>query len=271
VIPEDRQVQNEANMGAQPDHGGGKAPADRRNRVDSLRDSYRSAVRQSLANDPRGGETLPQVLAYACVASLPIAGAGLSLTGDLRIPLSASSLMVAEAERLQTSLGEGPCLTATAMSGPLLANADDLTRLWPVFGSELRRRTPFRSVASLPLRPAEGDWRGAMDLYSTDPSAPFGPLDEIHAAVSESMVSLLMGQSDWSADLLDMQPTRSAAQRRMTVWTAVGLLMASADVDHNDALALLRAFTFRHELDLDLAAELIVSRTVPPEAVLDAD
>jgi hypothetical protein len=51
----------------------------------------------------------------------------------------------------------------------------------------------------------------------------------------------------------------------------VGMVMAAAEIEHGDALAILRAFTFRHELDLDTAAELLVSRTVPPEAVIDAD
>lgn len=258
-------------MVAQPDDSARRAPADRGDRVQALRDGYWSAVRRTLAEEPRGRDKLPQVLADACVAALPIAGAGLSLTGELRIPLSASSLQVAEAERLQTGLGEGPCLTATAMSGPLVADADQLRQRWPVFAGELRRRTPFRSVASLPLRSADGGWVGAMDLYSSDPSAPFGPLDEIHAALAPPMVALLLGESDWSSDLLGKQASGAAAQRRMTVWTAVGMLMASAELDHHDALALLRGFTFRHELDLDVAAELVVSRTVPPEAVLDAD
>ena len=47
------------------------------------------------------------------------------------------------------------------------------------------------------------------------------------------------------------------------------MVMATAEIERGDALALLRAFTFRHELDLDTAAELLVGRTVPREAVID--
>ena len=206
-----------------------------------------------------------------CADVLPIAGAGLSLTGELRIPLSASSADVAEAERLQTGLGEGPCLTATAESRALAANADQMAQRWPVFAGELRRRTPFQSVAALPLNPGGGSWRGAVDLYSTEPDAPFDSLDRLHAAIAAPIVEFMLGHDGWSTDLLERDATRTAAHRRMAVWTAVGLVMASADIEHEDALALLRGFTFRHELDLDTAAELLVSRTLPPEAVIDAD
>jgi hypothetical protein len=258
-------------MGAQPDDSTGSMPTGRRRTVDTLREQYHSEVSRALVEDPRSGEYLPQVLVRVCVGVLPIDGAGLSLTDQLRIPLSASSPAVAEAERLQTSLGEGPCLTATAESQPVVADADQLARRWPIFASEIRRRTPFRSVAALPLLPVDGGWLGAVDLYSTDPSAPFGSLEDIRVAVAAPMMSFLQGDHDWSSSLIKPIVNRTAPDRRMRVWTAVGLLMAEAEADDNDALALLRAFTFRHELDLETAAELVISRTVPAEAVLDGD
>ena len=258
-------------MAAQPDNTPGSRHAHQRRSVETLRDHYQSAVRGAMADHPQGGETLPQVLVQACVDLLPVAGAGLSLTGDLRIPLSASSADVAEAERLQTSLGEGPCLSATAESRALAANADQIARAWPVFAGELRRRTPFQSVASLPLDPGDGSWRGAVDLYSTDPGGHFGSLDLLQAAVAAPIVAFMLGHQSWSSDLLEVGARRSAAHRRMAVWTAVGLVMASAEIEHADALALLRGFTFRHGLDLDAAAELLVSRTIPPEALIDTD
>ena len=257
-------------MAAQPDNTAGNSQSQRRRSVETLRDRYQSAVRHALADDPESADTLPQVLMQVCADLLPTTGAGLSLTGKLRIPLGASSADVAEAERLQTSLGEGPCLSATAESRALVANADQIALQWPVFAGELRRRTPFKSVAALPLMPSNGSWLGAIDLYSTDPGAPFGPIDELQAAVAAPIMEFMLGHDGWSADLLEGGANRTAA-RRMTVWTAIGLVMASAGVEHDDALALLRGFTFRHELDLDTAAELLVSRTIPSEAVIDAD
>lgn len=258
-------------MAAQPDKSPSHRRAQQRQSTESLRDRYQSAVRNALADASRSDESLPQVLMQVCAEVLPIAGAGLSLTGELRLPLSASSGDVAEAERLQTSLGEGPCLSATAGSRPLTANAEQINLRWPVFASELRRRTPFQSVAALPLRPKNGSWLGAVDLYSTDPDAPFGSLAELQVAVAAPILHFMLGQDGWSSELLERGENRTAAQRRMVVWTAVGLVMASAQVEHADALALLRGFAFRHELDLDTAAELLVGRTIPPEAVIDAD
>lgn len=57
----------------------------------------------------------------------------------------------------------------------------------------------------------------------------------------------------------------------MAVCTAIGMVMATAEVEPADALALLRGFTIRHGLDLDAAADLLVSRTGPPEALIDTD
>jgi hypothetical protein len=78
-----------------------------------LADRFRTAVRQTYREHSADAELVPMVLCQACVQVLPVAGAGLSITDQLRIPLGASDEVVARAERLQTTLGEGPCLTAS--------------------------------------------------------------------------------------------------------------------------------------------------------------
>ncbi len=106
-------------------------------------------------------------LARACVAVLPVDGAGLSasLLPGHRLPLGASDSAAAAAERLQFTLGAGPCLSAQKAA-----------RWWsprpprscassgPVYPQQLAERTPFCSVLSLPVG---GPLAGvvALDLY----------------------------------------------------------------------------------------------------------
>ena len=89
-------------------------------------------------------------------------GVGISLTGEVRIPLAATSTDAVTAEALQTTLGEGPCLTAAAHGTALVADATSMAATWPMFGAALTSGTPFRSVASVPLRtvggPSSGRW-----------------------------------------------------------------------------------------------------------------
>jgi hypothetical protein len=101
---------------------------------------------------------------------LPSEGAGLSLTsGGFRVPLGASDDTSGAAERLQFTLGEGPCLQAMRDARELRANQDDIARLWPLLYDELVRQTPYRSIASVPLR-ITPTVVGAIDVYFTDPA-----------------------------------------------------------------------------------------------------
>lgn len=94
-----------------------------------------------------GAELLPTVLARAYLQVLPVAGAGLSITGELRLPLGSSDDVAAAAERLQTTLGEGPCLVACSANEPQLFDQAALSSTWPVFHDEFVTSTPYRSVA----------------------------------------------------------------------------------------------------------------------------
>jgi len=99
----------------------------------------------------------PAALARAVVRVLPVDGAGLpTLANVLRLPLGASSDAASQAEELQTSLGEGPCLdTAEAQAAVVVDLADTQTR-WPLYAEELAGRTAFRAVAAVPLRLSDG-------------------------------------------------------------------------------------------------------------------
>jgi hypothetical protein len=228
-----------------------------------LTEDYQRAVAE-LTREQASIELLPLAVVRGCVQVLPIDGAGLSVTESLRVPLAASDQVVARAERLQTTLGEGPCLSAAGAQEALVAGRDQLERRWPFFFSELTGTTPYRSVASIPLRlPGEQPF-GAMDLYSTDPTGNrFGALAEIEAAIGGPAAVLLMDAPQRTSHTGVTMPVwldNDPANQRMDVWVAVGLMMAGAGLGNDDALAALRGYAYSHSLSLDEVAHRVLSR-----------
>ena len=238
----------------------------------TLAQSYESAVRLALARATDASVLLPLTLVQACVEVLPIDGAGLSLTQELRVPLGASSDAVARAERLQVTLGEGPCLSAVHEPGPLVADRSTVQSRWPVFHSELVRQTPFRSVASLPLRLPDGRALGAVDLYSCDESgAAFALIPPAGMDVADRMAAFLLATSAWwsERDAGGSGDLAVAADRRLNVWVAVGMVMSHRAMTNVDALALLRAYAFAHGLSLDDVAEQVTTHALAVPALVD--
>ena len=230
----------------------------------SLGEDYQAIVRQAVVGVQDVPEMLPLVLVQACVAMLPIDGAGLSLTQELRVPLSSTSELVTRAERLQTTLGEGPCLSVAGRTEPLVADLGDLAAGWPVFHHELLRQTPFRSVASLPLVMPDGHTLGAVDLYSRDASAAaFAVVPEIGGDVAAQMATFLMASTSWLGSADDLAADESCAvTRRMNVWVAIGMVMERGVLTNVDALALLRASAFSRDVSLDDLAEQLTTRKI---------
>ena len=227
----------------------------------SLAEDYRRAVAALVAEQP-SPELLPWALVRACVRVLPIDGAGVSATESLRVPLAASDPVMVRAEQLQTTLGEGPCLSAAAAQRTLLANMDRMKQRWPVFFARLVAATPYRSVMSVPLQVAGEPPFGALDLYSTDPTGGgFPALDEIDAAIGAPTAALLMDAPRRVSHAGVEMPVwldNDAANDRMDVWVAVGILMASAGLGNDDALAALRRYARHHALSLDEVAHRLL-------------
>lgn len=234
--------------------------AERSERAGSLAANFLQVVAQEMGDGPLS----PGALSRAAVQLLPVDAVGLStVVGELRLPLGASSAAAEVAEELQTTLGDGPCLAAAQARMPCLADLPELLGRWPLYGEELTRQTPFRSVASMPLPTPDGKIFAALDLYSENPrlSADLD-LDRASAEFGASMGALL--------DLC-LDPVRSAASdavlpewyaeataRRLDVWVAVGMVMELRSGPGDDALSLLRGYAYSRDRSLDDVAEDIV-------------
>jgi hypothetical protein len=145
---------------------------------------------------------------------------------------------------------------------------------WPGFYNELVARTSIRGIISLPLR---GELRGigALDLYVISPLG-MGSLSLQDALiVSGEIAAVLQAQSQQMRDRQAGGPAwldAPAAERRSTVWQAIGVVNAALKVSSPDALALLRAHAYADGSTLDELAARVLSRDVAVEELsLDAD
>ena len=235
----------------------------------NLADQFQSTVAGLFQAKGSGPDLLPLLLAQACVQVLPVSGAGLSMTDHLRIPLAASDETVAIGERLQTTLGEGPCLAAVAMDEYLVADAATMAARWPTFTEAFLAQTPYRSAASLPLRAVDGVRMGALDLYSVDPRPlDYDTVEDIDLGIATPIASMLFRQPINPDELSFTSPgwlNSDAVSDRMNVWVAVGMLMARLGLSNGDALAVLRGYAFSHERDLDEIARELTERKLEPD------
>lgn len=227
------------------------------------------------AADLPGPELLPDRLARACAQVLPVDGAGISLffAADRRLPLGASDEVSARAERLQFTLGEGPCLSAHAAGEPLVVDEAAIRTRWPAFHDDLVGRTPFRGIISLPLE-ADLHGVGALDLYllrAQDLRAV--SLSDALAVTHElaACFTVANGRTSPRADgpaWLDAP----AAARRSLVWQAMGFVNAGLGVTSADALAIMRAHAYGAGQELDDLAQQVLDRVVPLQRLsLDAE
>jgi hypothetical protein len=213
-----------------------------------------------------GPELLPVRLAIATARMLGVDGAGISLVdaAQQRVPLGASSDDAATAERLQFTIGEGPCSAAQDSRQPVFVVEEDLRRRWPVFSDLLFAATPFRAVVALPLLAALAG-AGAIDLFFTRSDDVAG-LEVFEAlAVGELVTSALSDAAVWS--IWPPEATGPdwlygpAPRRRAAVWEATGKLGADLAIGAPAALALMRANAYARGRSVDdVAADLLSGR-----------
>lgn len=229
----------------------------------TIAERFASALAEVYDPALAGPELLPVRLAGACARTLSVDDAGLSLVdaSQQRVPLGASSAVAEVAERLQFTVGEGPCMTAQETRQPVFAVEEDLRRRWPVFTELLVEQTPFRAVVALPLQPALAG-AGAIDLYFRT-SAEVLDLEVFEAiAVGELVTSALSDAAVWS----EWSPAEGpewmhgpAPQRRAAVWEAIGKLGVELELGAADALTLLRAHAYSAGGTVDDVAEDLLS------------
>jgi hypothetical protein len=197
---------------------------------------------------------------------LPVDGAGVSaFGGPARVPLGASSPAAATAERLQFTVGEGPCLQALQDRTEIRVNASDIKRRWPAFHDELIRRTPYRSIASLPLQ-ITTDLPGAIDLYFRDPTAACSVDLDVASHAAGYVADTLRATSTpvvpsihTPGVLLPAWMYSANAVTRLRTWIATGVVMMNNELSPEDALVRIRAHAYAKQEDIADVTEAIIS------------
>ncbi|MER7247792.1 GAF and ANTAR domain-containing protein [Kribbella sp. NPDC000426] len=215
-----------------------------------------------------GAEGAPPTLQHAvraCAEAMSAVGAGFAMTpnGTGWEPLLASSLVAAELDDAQFTLGEGPTGDALHRGAPVLAS--DLTgvgdgRRWPMFGAAAVERG-VNAVFAFPV--GLGAARvGVLTVYRGER----GPLaaDVLQdALVYADAVLVLALDERGGGHGTDADQLIAAAftARRAEVHQAAGVVAARHRISVTDALARLRAYAYSRGLPLpDVAAEVMAGR-----------
>ena len=216
------------------------------------------------AEDPSGMVGALRRLCSAAVKAMPASGAGLSVMtdGGVRGVAAASDAASERIDELEFALGEGPCLEAFLSRRPVLEAdlADGGMTRWPLYAAAAYDEG-VRAAFAFPLQ--IGATRlGVLDLQRRAAGAL--SREELALALTFAEVAttmLLNAQADAppgaAADGLD-----EALSHHYQLHQAEGMVMVQLGVSLAAALALLRAYAFSHDRQLDDVARDVVARTL---------
>ena len=187
------------------------------------------------------------------------------------VPVGASDADAALAEKLEFTLGEGPCSDCYASQRTVLvADIDQPSSpawaRWPTYTAELINRTSYRGVFGFPLL-AEGSAMGSLHLYQRSPDR----IDDIAGtvAVVRLITSHRLGGSPATTPIDDHDLRwleGPLARCRFQVWRAQGLIMQVNGLDAQQALDLVRAYAYTvGRLLEDIAADILAERLPVPD------
>ncbi len=195
-------------------------------------------------------------LCLACTDVLGLTGAGLMLMSAERslACVGVSDHVTEMVEQVEYTVGEGPCVAAFRIAAPVLDAdlADDGIVEWP----EFRRGALAAGVCAafgFPLVVGRL-CIGALNLYH-DRSGALTDDQFADALVVAQSVSrtLLAWQADAPQGTVAWQLER-APNHRVEVHQATGRISVQAGIALADALVLLRAYAFSHDLPIGEAA-----------------
>jgi len=225
-------------------------------------DSQRVArVAAVLAN----GERNPSVsLCVASAAVVRVRGAGVALMAADHVlgMVCVSDSVTGALEEVQYSLGEGPCVDAYHTRTPVLAGdlAESDGAEWPAF-REGALRVGVRAAFGFPLM-VRGNCIGALNLYHDRPGSLTDEQLADAAAVSHVAARVVLGWQSFAAPGSVAWQLEGVPAHRAVVHQATGMISVQAGVSVSDALAILQAHAFAHDLAIGDVAEAVIDRTL---------
>jgi hypothetical protein len=170
----------------------------------------------------------------------------------------ATDELATEIERLQLTLGEGPCVDSSTSRLPVLVPdlgdpQDLVASRWPVFRTEATR-LGARAIFAFPIHFGTIQL-GAVDLYRRSPGPLSGPqLDNALAGVDGVGLAVLEAPDQYGDPSAPVTTT-------MVVHQAAGMVMAQLDSSIEEAVVRLRAAAFAENRTVnELAADIVNGR-----------
>lgn len=162
----------------------------------------------------------------------------------------------------QYAENDGPCVQAVRTDTQVAMTLDEVSGRWPHL-TQAATDAGVLSFLALPLH-AAGKAVGSLNLYSAHAGGVRNPQPDLLTVLAEL---LDRGLGDYLSVLplqLRAQQLLAALTERVTINTAVGILMAKADIDHHAADDQLRGTADRLGVSTAALAALIVGEHLPP-------
>jgi GAF domain-containing protein len=183
--------------------------------------------------------------------------AGITINEHGRLVTRASSDdLVCRANKLQTELGEGPCLDVRRDQNTLVSPALAVERRWPVWAPRVHAELGVDSMMSLLIYTDEQSF-GALSLYC-EADCRFDADDVAVAQALAGHLSVAMA-AEKQIDQLGL-----ALHNRTIIGQAQGVLMGRYDITADQAFDYLRRLSSHSNRKLSaVAAEIAETRRIP--------
>lgn len=202
-------------------------------------------------------DTLVKIAEFAVRAIPGAEGAGLTLLEDDRTDtIVTTASFVAEVDKVQYGIGQGPCITAARDGTTVWSSSLGADRRWPQFGSRVAR-LGVHSALSLPLTTSDGVI-GAMNIYAHEKrvfderAARVGELFAVPAAIAVQNAQVLAQTKRLAEQLQNALDTRAVIDR------AVGILISRSGCTEQEAFRRLQTLSQHEHQKLRVVAQTMV-------------
>ncbi len=195
-------------------------------------------------------------LCDACRQVLGADGAAITVenTSMNRMTVAATDEVIARVENLQDVLGEGPGFDAFVQGVAVVTGlGSEAAQRWPMFADALGFGDDTARLYALPMRPGS-QILGVLTLMRSGGELAEGL--ETAQFLSDALGAALLRDPRSQVDYGEGGPWSERAE----IHQATGMVCAQLRVSAEDALALLKAHAYAHEVDLPVVARLITTR-----------
>ncbi len=222
-----------------------------------MNDVERTTLLARLARLIADGSSDQPLETRLCRAYLSILGGDgaaitLSYTEPSRVTLCTTDDVAARLEDLQDVLGEGPGPTAYQTATIAVSDLRTGRGPWPLFTNAARKVPGVSVLYAVPMRPGD-QVIGVFTVHQTAPDLP--DRDQVQF-LADAIGAAIMKDAPPLESPLDNGPWST----RSVIHQATGMVLAQLRVSPDDAIALLRAHAFSHNLTLAGVADQIINR-----------